>query len=119
MIRTNTRRTAALVAFALVLALAAPSFAAGATAGQVNINSASVEQLSLLPRIGPSVAQRIVDFRKENGPFKSVDDLMLVRGIGEKSLAGLREYLAISGETTLKTKVSSPRAPKADAEPKP
>jgi competence ComEA-like helix-hairpin-helix protein len=117
--RFSLRSSATLIAFALVLALAVPSFAAGTTAGQVNINSASVEQLSLLPRIGPSVAQRIVDFRKENGPFKSVDDLMLVRGIGEKSLAGIRAYLSTSGETTLKTKVSSPRAPKAEAEPKP
>jgi competence protein ComEA len=113
----NHRRTSSLVAVLALVALclgAAPGFAAGP---QVNINSASVEQLSLLPRIGPSVAARIVEFRKENGPFKNAEDLMLVRGVGEKTFEGLRAFVAISGDTTLKEKVASPRAEKTE-EPK-
>ena len=108
MFQTKSRLVAILALAAVVLG-ALPSFAAaaGPAAGQVNINSASAEQLALLPRIGPSVAQKIVEFRKENGPFKSAADLMLVRGIGEKTFEQLKPYLTVSGETTLKEKVST------------
>jgi competence protein ComEA len=97
---------ALLAAFALLGAFAAPAQAAEA---KVNINAASVEQLQLLPRVGPAVAQRIVEYRKANGDFKSVDDLMLVRGIGERSFANLKPYLALSGDTTLTEKVKVPK----------
>jgi len=92
------------------IALAGVGAAAIAAEGKVNINQASAEQLALLPRVGPSVAQRIVDFREENGGFKAVEDLMLVRGIGEKTFEGLAPYVAISGETTLTEKVRTGRA---------
>lgn len=75
----------------------------------VNVNSADAAQLALLPRVGPSVAQRIVAFRKENGPFKAPEDLMLVQGIGEKTFQLLKPYVAVSGETTLKEKVKASR----------
>lgn len=91
----------------LVLA-ALPTFAAEAR--RVNINTADASQLALLPRVGPSVAQKILDFRKENGPFKSAEDLMLVQGIGEKTFQLLKPYLAVSGETTLKEKVKAGKA---------
>ena len=80
-----------------------PSFAAEGR--KVNVNTADASQLALLPRVGPSVAQKIIDFRKENGPFKSAEDLMLVQGIGEKTYQLLKPYVAVSGETTLKEKV--------------
>ena len=76
---------------------------------KVNINSADAGQLALLPRVGPAVAQRIVDFRKENGPFKSPEDLMLVQGIGEKTYQLIKPYVATGGETTLREKVRSSR----------
>ncbi|HEV7503920.1 MAG TPA: helix-hairpin-helix domain-containing protein [Thermoanaerobaculia bacterium] len=79
---------------------------------RVNINSADSSQLSMLPRVGPSVADRIVDYRKDNGPFKKPEDLMLVQGIGEKTFQLIKPYLATSGETTLKEKVSSSRSGK-------
>lgn len=82
----------------------------------VNVNTADTTQLALLPRVGPAVAQRIVDFRKENGPFKSPEDLMLVQGIGEKTYQLIKPYVAVSGETTLKEKV---KASKAAASPSP
>lgn len=104
------RLTSLLLAVALLFATV-PVFAAAAAEGgggkKVNINSADASQLALLPRVGPSVAQRILEFRKENGPFKSPDDLMLVRGIGEKTYALIKPYVAVSGETTLKEKVKS------------
>lgn len=71
----------------------------------VNINTADTESLMLLPRVGPSVAQRIVEFREQNGKFKSVEELMLVRGVGEKTFALLEPYVTISGETTLAEKI--------------
>ena len=104
----NHRLTSLLLAVALLLA-SVPAFAAAEGGGgkKVNINSADASQLAFLPRVGPSVAQRIIEFRKENGPFKSPDDLMLVRGIGEKTFALIKPYVAVSGETTLKEKVKS------------
>lgn len=105
-----------LFAFALLLALAASALplhaadAKGDPKRTVNINSADVAQLALLPRVGDSVAERIVEYRKKNGPFKTAEDLMLVRGIGEKTFQLLRPYVAVAGETTLKEKVHSSRS---------
>jgi competence protein ComEA len=101
--RRTTHRITRLLVIALVVA--GMSAATVAAEGKVNINDATVEQLSLLPRVGPSVAQRIIDFRKEIGGFKSVEDLMLVRGIGEKTFERLAPYVSLSGETTLTEKV--------------
>ncbi len=109
----------------LVVSLLAPLAAsAAASPGVVNVNTATAQQLQLLPRVGPSVAQRILDYRKENGKFDSVEDLMLVRGIGEATFAGLKPYVSLSGETTLTTKVKSARstskpAPTASSKPAP
>ena len=69
-------------------------------------------KLQLLPRIGPSLSQRIVEFREANGPFKSTDELVAVKGIGERSIVPLRPYLTVKGETTLKIKVKLPRQSK-------
>lgn len=63
--------------------------------GVVNLNSADVAALETLPRIGPALAQRIIDWRDENGGFRSVDDLLAVPGIGEKLLAGVREKVRV------------------------
>ena len=110
----NPRLTSLLLAVALLFtSVSAFAAAEGGGGKKVNINSADASQLSLLPRVGPSVAQRIVEFRKENGPFKSPDDLMLVRGIGEKTYALIKPYVAVSGETTLKEKVKSSKKKEA------
>ena len=57
--------------------------------------------------MGVKAARRIVDFRKANGPFARVEDLMEVKGFGEKRFEQLKPYLAVSGATTLGEKVSS------------
>jgi competence protein ComEA len=106
-----TTRTLMCVMLAAALAgtaLAAPP----AGTPQVNINTATVQELQLLPRVGPSLAQRIVDFRNANGPFKAPEELARVKGIGEKSFAKLAPYVSVSGATTLKEKVKLPRAAK-------
>ena len=53
--------------------------------GKININTATVEELVQLSRVGPSYAEKIVAFRQENGPFKTPEDIMLVAGIGQKT----------------------------------
>lgn len=104
-------RTRNLVLAAVAFCLFATVVPAVAAPGgkTVNINSASVEQLQLLPRIGPAVAARIVEHREKNGQFKSAEDLMLVRGVGESTFAGLKAYIAIAGATTLDEKVKLPK----------
>jgi competence protein ComEA len=98
----SKRALAALLVLTFVVG-AVP--AAAAPQGVVNVNSADADQIALLPRIGPSTATRIVEFREENGPFKAKADLLLVRGIGERTYELLEPYVAIEGATTLTEKV--------------
>lgn len=58
--------------------------------GRVDLNTADVAALDTLPRIGPAMAQRIIDWRETNGPIASVDDLLAVSGIGAKTVEALR-----------------------------
>lgn len=63
--------------------------------GKVNINTADVAQLQTISGIGPSKAQKIVDYRQSNGKFKSIDDLTNVSGIGEKTLSSIRDQICV------------------------
>lgn len=118
-----------LVALLLVGAVLAPTLPASATPGPVpagddspaesapdkasqvvNINTAGADQLALLPRVGPALSGRIIEFREENGEFQAAEDLILVRGIGEKTFELLERWVVIQGETTLDHKVSTAEA---------
>ena len=61
----------------------------------LNLNTATEAQLEALPGIGPSTAQRIVEYRKKNGAFKKAEDLMNVKGIGEKSFLKLKPLVTV------------------------
>ena len=103
-------RVLPLVLLALAAAMTVTAGDGDATPqGVVNLNTATAEQLQLLPRVGPALAQRILDFRDDNGPYASADELIAVRGIGERSLEQLRPYVSIEGKTTLELKVRLPR----------
>ncbi|AYG05519.1 hypothetical protein D7I44_17330 [Gryllotalpicola protaetiae] len=62
---------------------------------KVDLNTATLEQLETLPRVGPAMAQRIVDWRTQNGKFASVDDLKNVTGIGDKTFADLKDLVVV------------------------
>jgi competence protein ComEA len=63
----------------------------------VNLNTATVTELMQLPRVGIKTAQRIVEFREAHGAFQRLEDLMNVKGIGEKAFARLQPYLTLDG----------------------
>ena len=69
--------------------------------GKVNINTATEDQLMLLPTVGPAKAERIVTWRKKNGGFKRTADLRHVKGFGYKTFKRLEPFLDIKGDTTL------------------
>lgn len=75
---------------------AAPQAAAASAAKQIDINQANEQELAEIPGIGSAMAKRIADFRQENGPFRRVEDLLKVKGIGEKSLEKLRPHVKIA-----------------------
>ncbi len=89
------RNTCFIPALLLLVGLAATGVAAAQTGGKVNLNTATAEQLQALPGIGPKTAERIVEFREQNGPFRRVEDLMNVRGIGEKKFLQLKDLLTV------------------------
>jgi competence ComEA-like helix-hairpin-helix protein len=67
--------------------------------GRMNVNVATAAELELLPGVGPKMAERIVEERKRNGPFKRPRDLRRVKGIGEKTLARLLPYVRTDSAT--------------------
>jgi len=67
----------------------------GTSAGKVNLNTAGVDELRSLDGIGTALAERIVSYRTENGPFGDVEELTNVKGIGEETLKQLRDQITV------------------------
>jgi competence protein ComEA len=100
------KKSLRLVALSLALFLASSGAALAASpsapAGKVDVNTASVEQLAALPGIGEKLAARIVEQRQRSGGFKTVQELMTVKGIGEKNLAKLEPNLTVGAKGATK-----------------
>jgi competence protein ComEA len=100
------RHLFAVTLAAAVLALAVPAGAVpaqdkpadskAAPAPVVNINTAPAEQLERLPGVGPKTAARIIEYRQKNGGFKKIEELMNVRGIGEKAFLKMKPQLTVA-----------------------
>ena len=87
------------VSLAAQKAPAAKSGASAATASApINLNTATQAQLETLPGIGAKAAQRILEYRQKNGSFKKIEDLMNVKGIGEKSFLKLKPLITVGGD---------------------
>ena len=98
----DRRRVRAWIAVTLaaMLMVVAAGTASAATpgakgAGKININTADEAELMTVNGIGESLAKRIVEFRDEHGPYERIEDLLKVRGIGEKSFEKLRAHLTV------------------------
>ena len=101
MTRRSVKFLGAVLTFAIAALALAPGAARGAaptapaTGERVNINTAGVDELVTLPGIGKAYAERIVEYRQKNGPFKKVEDIINVRGIGEKTFERIKDRLTI------------------------
>lgn len=73
----------------------APSSAKPPVTGTININTASATDLQRLPGIGAKTATRVIEYRQKNGPFKKVEELMNVRGVGEKNFLKLKNQISV------------------------
>ena len=104
------RRILTLILVALAVTAVAGTVESSQPSEVVNINTASSEELQLLPRVGPALAGRIIEFREANGPFQTVDEILAVKGIGENSFEKLKPYIVTSGATTLADKVKLARS---------
>jgi len=98
---TPNGRAVALVLLALfALAQAAPAADPPPLAGVVNVNTASSDELQLLPGVGAARAEALLTLRKQRGGFKSVEELKDVKGIGDAGLTRMRPYVRLDGKTT-------------------
>jgi competence protein ComEA len=74
----------------------ADASAQGLPAGLININTADAEELDTLPGVGPTTAQKIIDYRTQNGDFENVEDLLLVPGIGSTTFEELKDLITVN-----------------------
>src|SRR5437764_6805140 len=89
------RRSAILAAVLLSLAICMAATTKKTPLKPVNINTATSEELQQVPGIGPATAEKILQMRKSYGLFKSVDDLLAIKGLGRKRVEKMRKYLTI------------------------
>jgi comEA protein len=114
----NYRRLLSSLLCLLISCCAAPAFAKKKPpAHPINLNSASAAELQQVPGIGPSTADKILEMRKSYGAFKSVDDLLAIKGIGPKRLEKMRKYLTVGKLPQTKKPTTNAPAPPAKSPP--
>ena len=112
----NAQYALALLLFSLILTTVTVGSAATKKPPlkPININTANSEELQQVPGIGPATAEKILQMRKSYGPFKNVDDLLAIKGLGRKRLDKMRKYLTVS-----KSPASNKPGPSAKPAPAP
>ena len=93
---TDVKKTLKLFLIAVLFIGISGAFLQAGAEGKVNVNTATSEQLTSLKGIGPVIAQRIVDYRQENGRFASMDQLQEVKGIGPKTLSEIADQITVA-----------------------
>jgi competence protein ComEA len=102
------RRLTCVLAILCSWLLAAPLLAQGkpparkaapTAAAPINLNTATAAQIATLPGIGPKAAQRIIEYRQKNNGFKKIEELMNVKGIGEKSFLKLKPLITVADKS--------------------
>ena len=119
-LQVNYRRILSLLSCLLILCCADAVLAKKKPPTHpINLNSASAAELQQVPGIGPSTADKILEMRKSYGAFKSVDDLLAIKGIGPKRLEKMRKYLTVEKAAQSKKASTSAQAAPAPAKSPP
>jgi competence ComEA-like helix-hairpin-helix protein len=116
---TAIRVFLASVGLSLLLALTMPAATKKPPLKPININTATSEELQQVPGIGPATAEKILTMRKSYGAFKSVDDLLAIKGLGKKRLEKMRKYLTVTKVSASKQPPKHTPPPDAEAEAPP
>ena len=111
--RSLARLSFTLIAFCMIPAVLAAN--KKPPAAPINLNTATSDELQQVPGIGPVTAGKILQMRKAYGPFKSVDDLRAIKGIGPKRLEKMRKYLRVGKPASSKS--TNPHAGAATVQP--
>jgi competence protein ComEA len=98
--RVSALALLAACSLAVAAAAAPPEEQAPSLTGVVNVNTATADELQLLPGVGAARAQALIDLRKQRGGFKSLEELKEVKGIGDGALERMRPFVRLDGKTT-------------------
>lgn len=98
----------------LILCLSAPLVKAEERP-KIDLNEATLSQLNGLPGIGPVIAERILELREKSGPFKRIEDLMNIRGIGEKKFLKLKDLITLKSRQQSDEIRQNPEIPKSES----